>query len=113
MLARMSSSLTAAGPTCLISIREIFDVGGCPKTGVSRAKSKIGPHRQSGVALIIAWSGRHVFVAYFGRDFKSRIGLQKRQVDIAGRSVALLGEQQIDRHRFFFRTAAAFFILAA
>src|SRR5262249_9252120 len=101
MLARMSSSLTEAGPTCLMSILEILPEAGCPQTGVNSAKSKTGPHRQSGVGLIITRSGRHVFVAYFGRAFKTRIGLQERQVDIAGRSIALLGEQQIDRHSVF------------
>src|SRR5439155_22877887 len=113
MLARMNSSLTEAGPTCLMSIFEILAEENCPRAGVSRAKNKTSPQRRSGGGFIVPRSVRHVFVAYFGCAFESRIRFQKRQTDVAGRPIALLGDQQIHRHGFLFRAAAGLIIIAA
>ena len=166
MLARISSSLTAGGPMCLISIRATLAVWAeaarepehtsrAPAKAGARARSEAKSEVRSPCGRTIrsakseaesnsnigrrkppgrrgrfrVWdsghpgsfglsdfelfrssdfgfgtaSARHVFVAHFGCAFKSRIGLQERQIHIAGRAVALLGNQQVHRHRIFFR----------
>src|SRR5438552_2559919 len=111
MLECTRSSLTACGPTCLISIletrREV-----CARATGTKARIKKSPQsrkrnfiefslaRLSFLISLFSFqfskkSVWHVVVAYFGRTLKSRIGLQKGQVHIARRPVALLGDQQI------------------
>src|SRR5512142_3331682 len=103
MLARISSSLTAAGPTCLISMRAILPAASWPRHNGSAAMNSQISHRRN-ADFIMARSVGHVVVAYFCCAFEARIGPQKRQVYITGRAVALLRNQQIHGHCFFLRT---------
>src|SRR5580765_3795744 len=55
----------------------------------------------------------HVFVTYFGRTLKTRKGLQECQVNVARWAVALLRDQEVDRHRLLFRWRRAIFVFTA
>src|ERR1041385_2855325 len=113
MLARMSSSLTAAGPTCLISMRATLVEPSWAQAAGASAHSSQSPKRRHN-NFIVARSLRHVFVAYFGCAFKSCIGFQERKINIARWTITLFGDQQIHRQRVLFgrRIAAAIFIVA-
>src|SRR5437773_1902165 len=101
----MSSSLTEAGPRCLIMILPTFGGVICARTAGRPAKTRTSPHKRSR-NFIVARSIWHVFVAYFGCAFKPRIGLQKSQTHFARRTIALFGNQQIHRQRLFIGPAA-------
>src|SRR3954467_1694126 len=64
MLARMSSSLTAEGPTCLISMRAILTAEIWARLLIPRTQSRPRARRRNR-NFIVARSIRHVLFAYF------------------------------------------------
>src|ERR1043165_7959709 len=100
MLARTRSSLTAGGPTCLISTfsttSPVCAARNVSQPGASSPSSSQHRHRNNFIQLTV---NRHVVGADFGGAFKARVGLQKGQRNITGRPVALFGNQQIHRQR--------------
>src|SRR5437762_8206337 len=103
MFARTRSSLTAGGPTCLISIFSTT-IPVCAASNGSQPDASIPSssqprHRNNFIQLTVS---RHIFRADFGRAFKASVGSQKRQGHVAGGPVALLRDQQVHRRGFLF-----------
>src|SRR5689334_12127660 len=101
----MSSSLTEAGPRCLISTLTTLVPAIWARPAGRPAKSKTSPHKRSR-DFIVARSVWHVFVAHFGGAFKPRIRLQKSQTHFTGRAIALFGNQQIHWQSLFLSVSA-------
>src|SRR5678815_1470333 len=106
MLARTSESLTDSGPT-LVTI--ILEMGAWACAAVVPSSSRPaaempGSSRRQDCGINRPGEGsrfgRDIVVADFGCAFKPGDGLQKGKVHIAGRPVALFGNEKVDRNRF-------------
>src|SRR5689334_19818071 len=96
----------------VMTIRAILGATSCwPKAPESGATSRMRPQKRSR-NFIIARSHWHIVVAYFRRLFESSKRLAEYQMHVAGRTVALLGDQKIHRHRVFFGRATLFIVTA-
>src|SRR6266571_7374312 len=103
MFARTRSSLTAGGPTCLISIfsttTPICAASSGSQPDASVQSSSEQRHRNNFIQLIV---NRCILRADPGSAFKTCIGSQKGQVNVPSWTISLFGNQQIHRNRVRF-----------
>src|SRR5215813_5057100 len=99
MLARMSDSLTAAGPMLVTPMREILrtrpPIGAWAQAAPDPPCNASQSRHANASHLFRLRIRRNIFTADFGCALKPRVRSQKCQTDISRRPVSLLGNKKI------------------
>src|SRR5216117_3891133 len=97
MLARMSASLTRLGPMFVRVMRDTLSCGPGTCARAGRAAPPRARHSTQTIqsSLLRSRIRRNIFTADFGCALKPRVWLQKGQVHVARRPVALFGDEEV------------------